>query len=87
MGRRKTPVEPFEGVAPSSIERPYFASEMIRILQDQIEQHGDMPVYFVSNQDWGIGLQSYEFIDPVADPDAGGWDYTPEDHAYLYFGV
>lgn len=83
--RQTDPPHPVDHT-PASCEfkRPYFASEMIKILEQTIANRGDLPVYFVSEYDWGAALRSYE---TVPDQNEGGWDGTPQDKPYLYFGV
>jgi hypothetical protein len=58
----------------------YRVSDMLKILNKVLEEHGDIPVVYASDYDWVMPLGSH---DVPSEP--YNWDHEPKEK-YLYFG-
>ena len=56
----------------------YKLSDVIRIAQAALEEHGDLPVYYISDYDWVMPLRSN------GPKKQAGWDNEPKGK---YFGL
>jgi hypothetical protein len=52
----------------SLISPPIIISQLIKQLEDIKAEHGDLPVYYMDNEDWDSKLDRAEFKDEESDP-------------------
>jgi len=58
----------------------YKISDMLKILKEVQEQHGNLPVYYASDYDWIMPLGSFK-----VPKEKTHWENEP-DYKFLYFG-